>query len=569
MLETEYKNLARLTIEPSGLEDKIQDEIGRTQARTISLDSLSAKEQAKRIRKSAFAFWGNDVSTGKPQVIVVGPQLSTNNQAVLDKAKRTLRAIGKRAISQVEREGILAPKTAEELREEMGLGVGVSAPAQPTRGLTRFVPRRESTASAKNRNTPKSKWFGNLEPKRVLAPSLAKAFATGVVVVGGHVLSGCNFVSRGADAEIPVVVPAARNIEPTASSSLSEESQQSAEPTDAAAVLERIKKEKGVVVPTEVSSTYSEVLYRINENKEREIIGENPNAVLTKNEAEVVEDILSQIPAGGYLIQLIIPQRLDEELFAPIPVASLLGYNWPVFINRPNYGDFPRDRLVTDDVAIKLLLPENVDMYEDLPSIDQLIERYPYFTDSYRKEAEIPWTTHAEKLKQSVAHESGHSLINKVRLAMADGDIERYFELQGISLFNEVSVDVDNPIFVEFAKVNGWIKVPFGEYVFEYMKKFYPDKINQLDSAQLEAGDKMVWARDPKIWNNLLDRDFYLTYHATYGPIQEAFSDYWMISILYPDLLTKEEQDFFFKIHEGLEENPEEYINTIATTGQF
>jgi len=59
------------------------------------------------------------------------------------------------------------------------------------------------------------------------------------------------------------------------------------------------------------------------------------------------------------------------------------------------------------------------------------------------------------------------------------------------------------------------------------------------DSARL-----LFLTRDPDVWGDLANRKIRITPFASYGPIQEAFCEYWMTSILYPELLTQKKENF-------------------------
>jgi hypothetical protein len=332
-------------------------------------------------------------------------------------------------------------------------------------------------------------------------------------------------------------------------------------------ILAFLEKNYDVEIPNHVSPVYSEETYIRTSEGELKLHDTRENSLLNFEEAKIVAETISSIPAVGFLTQLIIPFRRSEE--GVIPGGSYLGYQWPAYLQLKNYDEFPRDRFISNKAAIKLILPEGAKMTDALPVVREeysnavLPPLLQKSLDSAGVKAntrmETPWTTMGERLKQALVHETGHGLINQVTIA-ASRDMEDYWKRQSVTLYNMTTIDIDNPLFKGFAEVNGWKLIPFVELMRQYM----PKKADSFADEHPERARKLFWERDLKIWGNLQDRKVRLTPYASYGPIQEAFCEYWMASILYPKLLTEEEGKFFETTQQGLQKNPAAFIQGLV-----
>lgn len=325
-------------------------------------------------------------------------------------------------------------------------------------------------------------------------------------------------------------------------------------------ILLKIEEQYGIEIPTQVSEVYTDYSQ-----------GEIPNALLALEEARLFEETISLIPGAGYLVQLIIPSRYaGQEIVAG---GSYLGYQWPAFLHPRESSSFLHDTLyVSESAAIRLIIPENVSMEDPLPTVGEEYSVLPPLIQismtsagiEANTQTEIPWTTHGERLKQTIVHETGHALIDRVRIANSE-NIEEYRRRSGFYLYNKNTVDIDNPLFKAFAEVNGWRLIPFHELARQYDSTL----ADRLLAEHPESAETLVWERDFDIWGNLSNRKIRLTPYASYGPIQESFCEYWMVSILYPDILTAEEREFFKKIHEGLRGNPDEFVKSIVSNPEI
>lgn len=322
-------------------------------------------------------------------------------------------------------------------------------------------------------------------------------------------------------------------------------------------VLTRLKEKFGVEIPIQTLPIYS---------TEDTGTGEiRPNVVPTNEESQVLFETLAKIPGAGYLAQLVIPFRNYQE--GAVAGGGYLGYQWPVFFHRDRYGEFPYDRLVDVRSAIELQLP-NVDLSSPLPQKTENSSLLPVFSQISNQQAgvkidlkeEVPWTNHGERLKQAVVHEFGHGLEDQVSLA-ASSSVKDYWDRQTFTLFNKNTWDINHPLFVSFAKLTGWKLVPFIDFV----RQYDPEHARKYLEPRPDVGGQPIWDRDFDVWGDLGHRRNRLTIYASYGPIQEAFTEFWMASILYPELLTGDEKRYFAKIHEGLKSDPQKLIQRIVS----
>jgi len=318
-------------------------------------------------------------------------------------------------------------------------------------------------------------------------------------------------------------------------------------------ILNEINQRYGVEIPTTVSHRYSEL-----DLNTKEML---PNLIPSKEEAEILEKAISKVPGASYLGPLLIPSANTEP--DPIPGGSYLGYQWPAFLHPDEFTEFPYDRLVDKRPAISIKIPD-VPVDEPLPEVKDKNNLLPSIaamtneTITINGEEEIPWTTYGDRLEIATIHEFAHGIEDQLSLATSSS-VSEYWNKQAFTIVNKNTWDIDNPVFTTFAKVNGWELIPEYDYVKQYDSEF----AEYLKDGGWAKG--FLWDRDPKVWGDLKDRKLRLTVYASYGPIQEAFAEFWMASILYPELLTEDEKAYFGKLHNGLRGNPEEFIKQIAT----
>jgi len=312
-------------------------------------------------------------------------------------------------------------------------------------------------------------------------------------------------------------------------------------PRIVAPYVDSIYKEFGILIPTELMTEYSGI--------------DGPNSPLTEDEIEIVRETLRMVPNAGEIIQLIIPVRTSDP--EAIPGGSFLDYQWPFFLNPGDYEGFPKDYFLSDMRAVILMLPVGVAVSDSLPEIKpdsnlltpELMWTYQEFP--LKQEMEIPWTTYGERLQQALIHEIGHGLLAWAALDQS-GSVRTYWERQGFTLVGWNTRDTSNPLLVSFANVNGWRLFYFSDYIESLM-------LNLPEESQ--TSDFMIWDRDPNVWAYVPDRVIRLNPYASYGPIQEAFPEFWMASILYPEFLTEGELDFFSEVKESLENGSFPNIN--------
>ena len=342
-------------------------------------------------------------------------------------------------------------------------------------------------------------------------------------------------------------------------------------------ILLRIKEKYGVEILGQNSDKYFERIYSINPQGEKELLEAKPTTVLTRKEANIVAESLKETPGAGHLVQLIIPFRYSEQ--GEIPEASYLGNQWQALLHAtifPEQGPFqgqtfmhstdyvylPADFSVSDNAAIRIVIPEGAEMTDSLPRLREssssllnpfLLKALNSAEISRFEQIEVPWSTHGEKLKQVLVRETGMALLDK-------GSINREPTLLGKGTF-----DIENPLLKAFAQVNRWKLVPYGDF----LRQYYGPATGIFLGDSAKDAQRLVWDRDTRVWGNLKNRKLRLSPQGSYGTIQKAFSEFWMASILYPGLLTSKERAFFQKIHEGLRKNPDAFIKKADSDWKF
>lgn len=289
------------------------------------------------------------------------------------------------------------------------------------------------------------------------------------------------------------------------------------------------------------------------------------NTTLTHEEAVTIGTTLGLIPGAGSLAQLIIPYRNHEK--KAIPGGSYMGYYWSRSMEFSR--QLPKD---TDKAAIRLDLPADISLDDSLPEISEGDVLLPFMSQLGLVESgvtvkithELPWTTHRERLKQSIVHEFGHGLWDQV--ALADSKTYKdYYNTGWHAPYNFNTWDVNHPILVTFAEVNGWKLVPYPQFVEQYD----PEYAEELVQNKSEVANASIWDRDAEVWGPLEDRVMRLTPYASYGPPQETFPEFFMASILYPEFLNERETHYFKRIHEGLRRNPQAFFKSIVESPEI
>lgn len=313
-------------------------------------------------------------------------------------------------------------------------------------------------------------------------------------------------------------------------------------------VLREIKNKYGVTIPNQPSNEYA--------TQDQSTGQLTLNFVPSVEEARVIEDSLSKIPVAGYLSPLIIPYKNNAA--GAIEGGSFLGPDWPFMLGSSEYPNLPKNKFITNEPAMELYmpdvpldtqLPQKTQETTNLPPLEQISFQSVNVKENLQET--VPWTTERERLQQTVVHEFAHALQDKIAIANSPS-LEAYWNRQAFSLYNENTWDITNPLYTTFAKVTGW-KL-FSSY--EDIKQYDPAEAEKLlkQNPKGSMNDKF-WDRDPSIWGDLAHRHGGPTIYSRYGPIQEAWAEYWMTSILYPDLLTPSVNKYFENVRNGLEQN--------------
>lgn len=364
------------------------------------------------------------------------------------------------------------------------------------------------------------------------------------------------------------------------------------EPKTAEGYIDRISNDFGIEVPKNADFQYK-VDTRLGNYVN--ILEDGLNTKLNLDEAKILHETLGRVPAAGHLVQLIIPYRFaGAKVFAG---GTYEGYFWPVGKGERMDESLPdiienekpqTPYFASNKAAFELKLPNGVRMADPLPTKNPddvplgILSAASAGIAQLNLNEELPWITHGERLKQAVVHELGHGLIDQVALArdiefraecqdpqsieirrqctlQASEDVKQYYQSKGISLIMGAPVDSNHPLLSTFAEINGWELLS----AYQFANR-YTDNTNLLEKYRAKDDEISFWDRDPTVWGDLKNREPRLTTYASYEPIQEAFCEFWMASILYPEFLTDSERRYFAKIHNDLKKDPDSFIQQIA-----
>lgn len=279
-------------------------------------------------------------------------------------------------------------------------------------------------------------------------------------------------------------------------------------------------------------------------------------ASLTLEEARLFKEGIEKVPGAGSLIQVILPYRFfvpgkEWEMYE-VSQSTYVGKEWrgdkPYCIDAVEAA-FRFSPEVDKETAIPFYIP--VDFSPDEPLIDPDIYRTGVFGESFPDEpSELPIKTQGDAFLRVLVHEFGHGFEGEVTIR-ASSTLAEYCERRVMALCGFNSMDEKNPIFQTFSKLNGWKLVPLSEII----------ALCGVEKERKE-GERWGWIRDPAVWGE--EPSMRISHKITYGPIYEAFADFFMVSILYPEMLTDEEKRYFGKIHQGLAGDAEKFLDKLA-----
>jgi len=317
-------------------------------------------------------------------------------------------------------------------------------------------------------------------------------------------------------------------------------------------LLAEIQDRYGVEIPDRMEAEYS--------TTDQNTGQVSPNLVPNLEQTQVIEAALARLPSPRYFAPLLIPMRNSDP--GAITGGEYLGFNWPCFLDpRTCPGGFVYDRLLAapaleimlPDLSLGAALPVKSGTSSLLPTLEQISLETSQVTPNLTET--VPWTTQGEHLTQSVIHEYAHAIDDAVSLANSPS-VKEYWNRQAFTLVNENTWDVTNPLYVAFAQLTGWRTVSLYDYLLQY------DPTEAAAALLRDPGAKteFLWDRDPAVWGDLAHRRNRLTIYASYGPIQESFAEFYMTSILYPNLLKNSENRFFERLNTGLAADPKAFI---------
>jgi hypothetical protein len=339
--------------------------------------------------------------------------------------------------------------------------------------------------------------------------------------------------------------------------------------------IREIKSKYGIEIPSK-EGEYVQYQVCLDANKDLVRCGTEDNSTqITNEEAGIIEKSLSKIPAVGKLAQLIIPFRKDGT--GVVGGGSYMGQNWEYFLDPAKYQNYPMDRYLSDKSAVELFLPKNTPD-ETLPPVTRDSNFLPILVEASMNSAGIkaknrvdyPWTTYGERLKQVTIHEiGGHGVKEFATGIKVNHNPKAENDASAMSMYGGIPLDTNNPIYSSFAKVNGWVQIPYGEFLTQWGK----DGQNMSENLKIndpKRAEWKVWDRDPNIWGNIKERNVRLDTYASYGTINETFATFFMFYTLSKtdknydrSLLTEAEIKYFDRMFNGLSKNPEKYVKTL------
>ena len=286
------------------------------------------------------------------------------------------------------------------------------------------------------------------------------------------------------------------------------------------------------------------------------LVDEGNTASVSLAEAKIIENALDNTPSPGSLVQVILPYRFRPGKGRPnIAQGTYMGRSWRLELaGEPTVCTDSLDRPLDPASAVNLLLPAIYSLSDLLPDLSSYGGASVYFGQKQAKGAEqIPNTTQAERLRQVVIHEIGHGLDDQISWRAFPKPSDHCDNVGIVNLCGLASMDENNPLYKSFATVNGW-KLMDGDDILR--------SCGMSENLIPKSPPNYGWVRDPNLWGD--PPRVRISRYATEGNISEAFAEFFMASRLYPWLLTKQERRYFDNIAEGLSQNPEEFLQTVA-----
>jgi hypothetical protein len=198
----------------------INAHVERTRAQTVNLDS---SEGFGKFGRQALVLYGKDVVTSQDRLVVVAPQVSTDDPRQLDIARNYLRSLSLRALHNLVLQNQIGPREADRIRNGIVLrGEGIEFRAQNADKVDRkAIPnldRVEASGKKIALSFPKRETtMVHAQPVRAEKLSKkSKLRRAGIVIAAGFALAGCSVASTAGPTEIsasPTVVTSATQVE--------------------------------------------------------------------------------------------------------------------------------------------------------------------------------------------------------------------------------------------------------------------------------------------------------------------------------------------------------------------
>lgn len=258
---------------------------------------------------------------------------------------------------------------------------------------------------------------------------------------------------------------------------------------------------------------------------------------ITLSEAEVIATTVCKIPGASTLISLIIPNRQPSDIdhLKYQCNGRYFGHNGTFVVGEngenKDYTDWP-----PSNKSVVLLDLPNIAIEETITP-----EHLGLMNPSTRPSS--MFTIYREVVAYVIAHELGHGLIDHIRI-VASADKEEY-------LHHHTRLD-PYFLFKGFANLVGW-------------------RLKNMPSFETYdnggSNEQMIHNHSHALhteWRKLKGRKNIEPSGERFSSIEEAFADYWALSILYPELLSTGEKSYFNIFHQELTSRPKEFIRAIA-----
>lgn len=181
--------------------------VGRIEKRTIPVDKLNGHDLYKTLKRSAYPFTATDPFSGKEEILIAAPQLTSNDLNKIDKSERILRKLGTNAVNNGLKLGIINNSTAEEFLNDPNK-IKVLSPKNYT-GHTPVTNNSQNQTVTPGRSViPAMQMQEIFSGKKI---SRRAFLGVSTVTIAGLVLSSCKPLPINATEILPTVTSGGQN----------------------------------------------------------------------------------------------------------------------------------------------------------------------------------------------------------------------------------------------------------------------------------------------------------------------------------------------------------------------